>query len=195
MKTLTEALADPLERMHVIKVLAEPTSRAARTSYLSVLSRLRDSRDLCPRRARALELNLQLTQSLSPQQAQPLIDELLAIIDQICPEWWSAVRLGDPLFNCHHGTQDTPRIRFMYRCPMRWDWLSETADVNVRRCGQCGESVVRCDTVEQAQEHAKMGDCISLPTQVYQPHAQGLTEMMTGRPDPVEVWAQQIFED
>jgi hypothetical protein len=187
MRRLSDALIDPDERAHLLRALDAPTSVGVREAYLDAL----DPED---ERASALFLNLRLVQDVSPDHAQPLVEELLEIIPRLCPDWWRVVRLGDPLFNCHDGPQDTPRVRFVYRCPMRWDWLTETEEADVRLCGQCGEKVHRCRTVAQAQDLARSGACVSLATPLFQSHAQQLTEDMLGRPDPVEAWADQLFD-
>jgi len=188
MKTFFDAFQDPNEHPYLMQVLAHPTSIGAREAYLQVLQEPNDLR------SQAISINLKLSQSLPPQQAKPLVDQLLHILLELCPDWWKAVRLGDPLFNCHQGDRDEPRIRFVYQCPMKWDWLSPTDEADVRICSQCREEVFRCHTVVQAQEKASAGQCVSLPSQVFQSHSQRLTGMMLGRPDPVAIWADQIFD-
>ncbi|MCA9544977.1 MAG: hypothetical protein KC613_11325 [Myxococcales bacterium] len=65
------------------------------------------------------------------------------------------------LLNC--GAAPSTRVRFSYRCPMRWADLTPTEDPRRRLCGACGEVVHRVHDVIEAGVRADQGECIAVP--------------------------------
>jgi hypothetical protein len=53
-------------------------------------------------------------------------------------------------------------IDFSFQCPKRWEQLRPTEDEAVRFCDQCRRQVFFCTSLEVAQTHAAVGDCIAV---------------------------------
>ena len=51
---------------------------------------------------------------------------------------------------------------FEFVCDKRWDEMTPTRDVAVRRCEDCKQNVHYCDTLAVAREHAEAGRCIAV---------------------------------
>ena len=67
---------------------------------------------------------------------------------------WLAVVSRVPIENC--------RIEFRFRCPKQWEQLQPTAEEGVRFCGECRKQVFFCGSIEVAQTHAALGDCVAV---------------------------------
>jgi uncharacterized protein (TIGR02996 family) len=72
---------------------------------------------------------------------------------RVDPGWVAAVSRG-PIEGCG--------VEFRLRCPRRWEHLQPTAEDGVRFCGQCRQQVFFCTTVEVAQTHADLGECVAV---------------------------------
>lgn len=62
---------------------------------------------------------------------------------------------------------DRPRIEncdeaFAFKCPKQWEQLQATADNAVRYCSGCKKLVYYCDTLDDAQDHARQGHCVAV---------------------------------
>lgn len=55
---------------------------------------------------------------------------------------------------------------FAFECDRRWDEMTATESDDVRFCSKCQESVVYCDTIGQAREHAGAGRCVAVDHRV-----------------------------
>ena len=185
-KTLSQCLQDPKERDRLLAVLNEPESLKVREEYIKILSPS-DPRTL------AIQLDIHLSHSPPPKEAHPSVQRLLSIIPTLCPQWWALVRIDHPVHNCHRGESEDPVLRFAYRCPLSWSWLDQTEEPNARYCTQCKHSVYHCASVEEAEERAKQGQCIAVSKATLHPLSQELTQMMVGRPDPIQLWGKRIF--
>jgi uncharacterized protein (TIGR02996 family) len=89
--------------------------------------------------------------------ADPRRSELQAVVRGtsagVDPGWLAAVSRA-PIENCG--------VEFQFRCPRRWEELRPSADEAVRFCDECRREVVFCRTIEVAQTHAALGDCIAV---------------------------------
>lgn len=56
----------------------------------------------------------------------------------------------------------TTKLAMELVCPQRWDWLTPTADADVRHCGACQRDVRYFTTVEEARVHAVSGGCVAI---------------------------------
>jgi uncharacterized protein (TIGR02996 family) len=52
--------------------------------------------------------------------------------------------------------------RFQVRCPKQWEKLRATADVKVRSCTECQQSVYYCTNMSEARAHALNGECVAV---------------------------------
>lgn len=68
---------------------------------------------------------------------------------------WIAEVSRTPVENC--GV-----VGFRFQCPKRWEQLESTANEGVRFCGQCRQRVFFCSSIEIAQAHAAVGECIAV---------------------------------
>jgi hypothetical protein len=119
----------------------------------------------------------------------------LAALEPEVPDWWlEMVRGVAGVFNCGRGPDAAPAVRFAFECPRRWETLEATADARVRRCGDCGENVTLCETLEDAEAAARRGACITVPVRVTHRAWSEYTKMITGRPHLPSVWGRRIFD-
>lgn len=51
---------------------------------------------------------------------------------------------------------------FRFRCPKQWEQLQPTAEEDVRFCIQCRQKVFFCSSIEVAQTHASLGECVAV---------------------------------
>ncbi len=97
--------------------------------------------------------------ALSP--ADPRQDEVRAILRQaglgVDPGWLAAVSRV-PVECCG--------VEFQFRCPKRWEQLQPTAEEGVRFCGQCRQQVFFCTSIEVAQTHASLGECVAVDSRL-----------------------------
>lgn len=138
---------------------------------------------------RADVLSMELHWRAGPSQPRP--DALLAAIAEVDQTWWQWIT-SDRLLNCGAARQSRPKVRFRTRCDWRWAELSPSGEPGRRDCAQCERAVYWCPTVEDAERHARAGDCIAvhaaLVTAGGDPHAHVL-----GQPDYLAMWATRIF--
>lgn len=52
--------------------------------------------------------------------------------------------------------------KFVYKCPLEWDDLKVTADVDVRFCEKCEHSVYLCRNNEELQEATRKKQCVAV---------------------------------
>jgi len=67
---------------------------------------------------------------------------------------WLAVVSKLPIEACEKS--------FEFKCPKQWENLKRTDSVTVRHCEACKESVHYCETLSEAQAHARSGHCVAL---------------------------------
>ena len=57
-------------------------------------------------------------------------------------------------------------VAFRFRCPKRWEQLQPTAEEGVRFCGECRQRVFFCTSIEVAQTHAALDECVAVDTRL-----------------------------
>jgi uncharacterized protein (TIGR02996 family) len=80
--------------------------------------------------------------------------ELRATIDR---DWLTALGRS-PIEMCE--------LPFAFQCPRQWDRLRLTDDVAVRFCDACRKNVFYCHTIDEAERHAWMGECVAVDASV-----------------------------
>jgi uncharacterized protein (TIGR02996 family) len=70
------------------------------------------------------------------------------------PVGWLRVLGREPIEGCD--------VYFKYRCPLKWEKLRATRVASERFCEECSRKVYRCDTIEEARQHARMGNCVAV---------------------------------
>lgn len=182
-----QLLADPDEGPLARPFLAGTATDADRARYRDWLLARGD------RRGELLAALDALLAPVAPPDAAALRARLAELSAQV-PEFWLAiVRPVADVYNCGEAIGAAPAVRFAYECPRTWASLEPTADPAVRRCDGCGEAVTLCTTLEQAEAHARIGACITVPSAIAQEAHDRYTRMITGRPHLPSVWARRIF--
>lgn len=51
---------------------------------------------------------------------------------------------------------------FRFRCPKRWEQLQPTFEEGVRFCGECRKEVFFCGSIDIAQTHAAIDECVAI---------------------------------
>jgi hypothetical protein len=152
--------------------------------------------DLDPLRSEFLVLAWQLSgPTLLDNRAaedQARYVELLGLLDAF-GSWLRLVRPNDRLLNCGRATAEPPRVRFQSQCPKQWETLAPTDREGVRYCDDCRREVHYCDSVAKAEDHARRGDCITVPLHVTTSAAGELAGSVTGQPDLPQLWGENLF--
>jgi hypothetical protein len=182
-----QLLDDPEEGPLVRPLFAGTAGPAERAAYRDWLVARGDLR------GEVLALIDALAAPTAPADAPALRARLDAIVGQVPAFWLAIVRPYAEVFNCGQAIGEAPVVRFAYECPRRWETFEPTADPKVRRCDGCGEAVNLCETLEEAEAHARLGACITVPGSVTQRAWSEYTRMMTGRPHLPGVWGRRIF--
>ncbi len=118
--------------------------------------------------------------------------ELLASKDH--SDFWNLVGRKSALRNCGAAAA-SGKVRFSFQCPERWESLEPTSNPEVRSCPRCEETVRLCRTREEAESEARRGGCIAVSWALTEKVRNALSLYVTGRPDPVKLWADAIFPD
>jgi hypothetical protein len=109
-------------------------------------------------------------------------------------DFWALVGRTAALRNCGGGGP-LGKVRFSFQCPKRWEGLEPTANPDVRSCSRCEETVRLCRTREEAESEARRGGCIAVSWALTEKVRSSLSRYVTGRPDPVKLWADALFPD
>jgi uncharacterized protein (TIGR02996 family) len=129
-------------------ILAAPSNETRRLIYADWLEERGDPRGAFLRAQVAMT-------HLAP--GDPRRAELHALLRgagaAIDPDWVAAVSCV-PIESCG--------VKFRLRCPKRWQDLEPTSDEAVRFCGACRQQVFFCHSIEVAQTHAAVGECIAV---------------------------------
>lgn len=181
MKTLSDYWKFDDERPYLHKVHEATLDDAGRTEYAAIVER----RD--PERAEWLRLEMQLRRRGVEDPA--VLARFLELGQKIGMEYANLL-LRETILNCGDGKQSSPRVRFAYRCPKRWNTLLATETDGVRHCQHCNELVYLCNDVETAANRALAGQCIAIRKELSD---GGMESMMLGRPDPAQIWADHLF--
>ncbi|MGI9558516.1 MAG: hypothetical protein ACR2NQ_02455 [Thermodesulfobacteriota bacterium] len=51
---------------------------------------------------------------------------------------------------------------FSFKCPLKWERLTETKDDKIRFCGECERNVYFCKDDEELAKHVERGDCVAV---------------------------------
>lgn len=183
MKTMQDYWQYDDERPYLHMAHVAKLDDAARIEYAAIVER----RD--PDRAEWLRLEMQLHSDGVKDPA--VLARFLALGRQIGMELANLL-LRETILNCGDGMQESPRVRFAYRCPKRWNTLLATDTDGVRHCQHCNERVYLCEDVKTAANRALAGQCIAIRKELSD---GGVESLMLGRPDPVEIWADHLFPD
>jgi hypothetical protein len=118
-------------------------------------------------------------------------DELCAMLASD----WLRLMTREALLNCGQARGQPRRVRFAFVCERRWESLAPTEAPTVRACEGCGEQVHRCDSVREAEAHAKQGHCIAVPGELVATVDGHDARHVLGRPDPIGDWATRLFRE
>jgi len=82
-----------------------------------------------------------------------LQDKLRSVSVGIDSSWLVAISRV-PIENCS--------VSLQFQCPKQWEQLRVTGDETVRYCDSCQQKVFFCASIEVAQTHAALSDCIAI---------------------------------
>lgn len=166
----------------------------------ATLEAFRDgTRERLPDVADVLDLLLQLVDATGRDDVRRIESNLQAKGDAL----HGAARLlwttSDPssvrgdIRGCGFGDASDLRHRFAFICPLTWAELTRTEDSAIRACQMCERTVHRCDTIQDFEHHAQRGDCVYASSKLMNAAGRTLTVGYLGRPDPLAIWADQLF--
>jgi hypothetical protein len=184
--TLFDYLADERERPWLVRALERTLDDAEREAYAALVA----PHD--PDRAAWLRLEVALHASAAADPADRARFDRLA---DACAVDWVRILRRDTVLNCGAAVDRPRRVRFAFVCERGWETLAPTADARVRACDDCRRDVHRCDSLAEAEAHARRGDCIAVPRDLVAGIDGFDARHMVGRPDPVGHWAERLFRD
>ena len=77
---------------------------------------------------------------------------------------------------------DNCKYKFKYKCPLQWENLEKTKDLEVRFCGECNKNIYHCKTDQEVDEHIELNHCVAFTDESeHEPR-----EMFIGIPARVE---------
>jgi uncharacterized protein (TIGR02996 family) len=188
--SFSEMLADPDERRFCLAILNDPNDDALKLEYAQRLEEVADPR------GEFLRLECLLA---GPEPRGPIPPGLQTryreLVDQVSRyHWWLLiVKRNDRILNCGSAARQQLAVRFRYECPNQWESLAPTPEVGVRYCKDCQRNVFFCDSAESAEQHARAGDCITVPRRVTASVGKELTQVITGMPDVHALWGEKLF--
>jgi len=183
---LFDYLADPEERHFLMMAINGQISDEERLRYAAHL----DTID--PKRAEWLCLEIALHAAATSDSA---VHARFIELSRSIPFDFRKLFRRDMLLNCGLARAESPRVRFSFACSEKWELLTPTEDAAVRFCQGCKERVYHCETVRDAESHAKAGHCIAVPNKLAGGAVNLDTSRYVGRPDPVGDWAEMLFPD
>lgn len=174
------------ERPFLLKAFEHALGDEDRIRYAELV----EARD--PERAEWLRLEVALRSRATDDPA--VLARFIALSRAIGYDFVNML-LRHTILNCGsaEARKEPPRVRFAYACPKRWETLApaESGSESVRFCQVCKEHVYHCDTVDEAGTRALAGQCIAIPKEL---SGGGETLAMLGRPDPIGMWAERLFQ-
>ena len=132
-------------------ILSNPKDDAPRLVYADWLDERGDEHS--SRKAHFLRLTARHLTARSRIERRHWDTKLRFAARNLDPDWLTVVSKL-PIEKC--------AVRFEFRCPKRWENLRATDDPNVRDCVACGKPVYHSNTIAEAKEHARRGDCVAL---------------------------------
>lgn len=180
----------PEEDRLTVLLVGEPAEPSHREAYRAFLASRGDVR------AELFSCEAALSEDALPKEERARLrarfTELLASKEHA--DFWALVGRKSALRNC--GAGGVPgKVRFSFQCPERWETLDPTANPEIRSCPRCEETVRLCRTREEAESEARRGGCIAVSWALTEKVRHSLSLYVTGRPDPVKLWADAIFPD
>jgi uncharacterized protein (TIGR02996 family) len=158
-------------------ILANPDDNATRLVYADWLAEqndpradvkaafLRDTAILMTPKGHRAQRRVQRVRQRLHEAARKLPGDWLAVVSRVAIE------------ACATG--------FEVRCPKRWEKLVTTADVKVRSCTECQQSVYYCTSMREARDHALSGECVAVDLGLPRtPHDLQPRRMLLGRIAP-----------
>jgi hypothetical protein len=181
-------LDDPDEKSFLVKLLNESADLKARESYAEWLERRSDPR------AEPLRIANRLLQGVADSAERKRLWSRLSLLGAEADNWFARLA-ATPLtiHNCGEKLHADPRIRFSFECPESWTAMEPTDDEKVRFCERCQTTVVRCDSLADAERHALLGACISVDARLTAQAFDRYCSNVTGRPDLSWLWAHKLF--
>jgi hypothetical protein len=188
MSSFMELFSHPEEGPLLKRLLNDSGDLEARRAYLELLERGNDPR------AELMLLSTRLLLGILDDGERRAAALRVQELSENEFDYWARL-VGRPtgVRNCGAQIGERPQVRFAFECPQTWGSLRPTDDPKVRFCDQCSSAVTRCDTLAEAEQQAKLGACIAVPGPVFQLASSKYTQMVTGRPDPNQFWARNLF--
>lgn len=143
------------------------------------------------RRGQTLALALALDERPGDTALEQQLAALLPGVDRV---WWDLLRPGGQIRHCGAARDQPTRVRFAFRCPLRWEQLQASPEPTRRHCPECREDVHWVETSQALRQRARAGQCVAVPASLAQQEQASATAMMIGRPDPLEQWARAMFQ-
>lgn len=180
----------PEEDRLTLLLLGEPKEPSHREAYRAFLASRGDPR------AELFSCEVALSDDTLPHDERASHRARLAelLVSKDHAEFWSLIARISGVRNCGDAGS-VGKVRFSFRCPERWETLDPTSDPDVRSCPRCEETVRLCRTREEAEAEARRGGCIAVSWALTEKVRNALSLYVTGRPDPVKLWADAIFPD
>jgi uncharacterized protein (TIGR02996 family) len=130
-------------------ILENPQDATARLVYADWLDDHSDPRGTYLR----VEMDLQAQTDPQCDRAVALCEWLANLKRDIDP-FWLACFDRPPIEGCEQ--------RFSFLCPRKWEQLQTTDVAEIRYCTGCQQNVYYCNTIQEAQEHARCGECVAI---------------------------------
>jgi uncharacterized protein (TIGR02996 family) len=153
-----EAGRDPLEGAFLRAIADDPDDDATRAAYADWLEE-------SGRTLEAEYLRLDVERGRTHRKAERFRGLLVSMAELergLSEPWISALKRPARVLNCGGAGAADPRLRFTFLCPNRWGDLTGPPGASVRFCGDCRRNVFMCSSVEEAEDHARKGDCIAI---------------------------------
>ena len=183
---IIDLLHDAQEGPFLVRALARAPTDEERERYAECL----ESRD--PARAEWLRLERALH---SRAAADPAVRRRFDALTAALAGDWVRLLRRDTLLNCGRARGEPRRVRFAFACERTWESLAPSEDPRVRTCDACEQRVHRCETVAEADAHARAGRCVAVPSALVATASGRDTSYMVGRPDLAADWAARLFGD
>lgn len=140
-----------------------------------------------PERAEFLRLQVERSQLPPEDVRRGAIDARLSELREFVHRGWAAVFDRPMIENCDE--------HFAFKCPLKWENLQLTDDHKVRHCDACDKSVYHCNTVDEARDHAVLGECVAVSLGVLRfprdlaPVEEFITGLLVfdGEPEPLDL--------
>jgi uncharacterized protein (TIGR02996 family) len=137
------------DRSFILTILANPAELTAWLIYADWL----DEHDN-QLQAEFLRLMARRGQLSNTQPEWYTVEERLQELRAVLEPVWVEVFDRPKIENCDAA--------FRFKCPKQWESLKVTGELTVRHCDACNKKVHYCHTLDDAQRHARQGDCVAV---------------------------------